>query len=486
MKSKGWTFWKQFIVGLIVASVIISQTVTEGFAQRSRQPNRKPNIIFILADDLGYGDLGCYGQKLIRTPNLDRMAAEGVRFTQVYAGSTVCAPSRAALMTGFHTGHGYIRGNGDIPLRPRDVTVAEVLKTAGYTTSVIGKWGLGTVATTGRPDQQGFDESFGYLDHTHAHRQYTNHLWKNGEVFPVNLEKDYANDLFAQAALDFIGRNSSRPFFLYLALTVPHAELRVPEDSLKEYQGKFPETPFVNAKADAVPSHPPAKERRPTIGYRSQPTPRAAFAAMVTRMDRHVGQILARLRELGIDDNTIVFFSSDNGPHREGGADPQFFKSAGPLRGIKRDLYEGGIRVPMIVRWPGRIKSGSVSNDVWAFWDFLPTAAEIARATAPNNIDGISMLPALLGRRQRPHQYLYWEFFERGFHQAVRMGDWKAVRLGLEKPLELYNLRNDLGEQINIAQQHPDVVARIETILKTARTESEHWPARKSKVETSK
>ncbi|HZS06208.1 MAG TPA: arylsulfatase [Blastocatellia bacterium] len=440
---------------------------------------KKPNIIFIHADDLGYGDLSCYGQQKFRTPNIDRMANEGTRFTGYYAGSTVCAPSRAALMTGFHTGHAWIRGNGEIPLRPEDVTVAEVLKTAGYRTAVIGKWGLGTTATTGRPDRQGFDESFGFLDHTHAHRQYTGHLWKNGEVFPVDLEKDYAGDLFAQAALDFIGRNSRRPFFLYLAFTVPHAELRAPEDSMKEYRGKFPETPFVNARADAVPTIQPSPERLPSIGYRSQPTPRAAFAAMITRMDRHVGIILARLKELGIDDNTIVFFTSDNGPHKEGGADPVFFNSNGGLRGIKRDLYEGGIRVPMVVRWPGQIKAGRVSDQVWAHWDFLPTAAELVGVKAPAGIDGISMLPALLGKKQKQHEFLYWEFFERGFDQAVRMGDWKAVRNGADSPLELYDLKADRGEQNNVAAKYPEIVKRIEAYLKTARTESEQWKVKR-------
>jgi arylsulfatase A-like enzyme len=384
-------------------------------------------------------------------------------------------------MLGLHTGHNYIRGNGDIPLRPEDVTVAEVLKSAGYATAVIGKWGLGTAATTGRPDRQGFDESFGFLDHTHAHRQYTNHLWKNGEVFPVDLEKEYANDLFARAALDFIGRHRDRPFFLYLALTVPHAELRAPEEAVKEYRGKFPETPFVNAKADAVPAADPSPERRASIGYRSQPAPRAAFAAMVARMDRHVGEVLARLKELKLDGNTVVFFTSDNGPHKEGGADPGYFRSAGPLRGIKRDLYEGGIRVPMIVRWPGRVKAGTVSEQVWAHWDFLPTAAEIAGARAPERGDGISMLASLMGRKQRDHEFLYWEFHERLFDQAVRMGDWKAIRHAADAPLELYDLKTDPGEEKNLAAEHPEVVAKLEACLKTARTESAQWPVKRSK-----
>lgn len=470
---------KRKMIGLCLIGLAIALSALPVKPQgRTAQTNKRPNIVFIHADDLGYGDLSCYGQQKFRTPNLDRMAAEGVRFTQYYAGSTVCGPSRCVLMTGLNTGHAYIRGNGDIPLRPEDVTVAEVLKSVGYRTAIIGKWGLGTKATTGWPAKQGFDESFGYLDHTHAHRQYTDHLWKNGEVFPVNLEKDYANDLFASAALDFIGQNQAQPFFLYLAFTVPHAELRVPEDSLSEFRGKFPETPFVNEKADAIASAKPSTERQPTVGYRSQPTPHAAFAAMVTRMDRHVGQVLAKLKELSLDDNTIIFFTSDNGPHKEGGGDPVFFNSSGGLRGIKRDLYEGGIRMPMIVRWPGKVKAGQVSNQIWAHWDFLPTVAELAGAKAPPNLDGISMLNALSGRKQKNHDFLYWEFYEREFEQAVRMGDWKAVRHGLNQPLELYNLKDDLYEKNDIAAQKPDVVKKIENYLKTARTESEIWKAK--------
>lgn len=470
---------KHHLVALFTFAVVVALNAV-AFAQgRTSKSAKRPNIIFIQADDLGYGDLSCYGQQKFKTPNLDRMAAQGVRFTQYYSGSTVCAPSRSALMTGLHTGHAYVRGNGDVALRPEDVTIAEVLKSAGYTTAIFGKWGLGTAATTGRPDKQGFDESFGFLDHTHAHRQYVDHLWKNGEVVRVDLEKDYANDLFTQAATDFIGKNRAQPFFVYLAFTVPHAELRVPEDSFKPFDGKFPEVPFSNPKADAIPAMKPSGDRQPTIGYRSQPKPYATFAAMVTRMDAHVGQVLAKLKELGLDDNTIVLFTSDNGPHKEGGANPEFFDSNGRLRGIKRDMYEGGIRVPMIVRWPGQVKAGQISNQVWAHWDFLPTAAELAGAKVPAGLDGISMVGALLGRRQRQHDYLYWEFYERGFEQAVRMGDWKAVRHGLDQPIELYNLKTDLAEANNVAAQYLDVVKKIEAILKNARTESQLWQAQK-------
>ncbi len=437
---------------------------------------RRPNIILIQADDLGYGDLSCYGQRRFATPNIDRLAAEGTRFTQYYSGSTVCAPSRASLMTGLHTGHAPIRGNGDHPLRPEDLTVAELLRGAGYATAVVGKWGLGTVDTTGRPDRQGFDESFGFLDHTHAHRQYTDHLWKNGEAVPVDLEKDYVNDLFAASALEFIGRNAERPFFLYLAFTVPHAELRAPDEAVAPHRGRFAESPFTNSRADATPAHAPSRVRRASIGYRSQPEPRASFAGMVTRMDQHVGQLMARLREQGLDRETLVLFTSDNGPHREAGADPDFFDSNGPLRGIKRDLYEGGIRVPMIARWPGRVKAGTVSAQVWAHWDFLATAAAAAGVPAPAGGDGISMLPALFGKRPRQHEFLYWEFHERGFEQAVRMGDWKAVRHAPEGRLELYELQRDPGEQRDVAAQQPAVVRKIEGYLKTARTPSELWP----------
>lgn len=436
---------------------------------------RRPNIIFIMADDLGYGDLSVYGQRRFRTPNIDRMAVEGVRFTSYYAGSTVCAPSRAALMTGLHTGHGRIRGNGDHPLQPEEVTVAEVLKSAGYRTAVFGKWGLGTAATTGRPDLQGFDESLGVLDHTHAHRQYTNHLWKNGEILQVDLEKDYVNDLFTKATVEFIERQKADPFFIYLAFTAPHAELRVPEDSLKEFQGQFEETPFRNEKADIVAAADPSRERRPTIGYRSQQTPRAAFAAMVTRLDHQVGQVLGALKKNGIDRETIVFFTSDNGPHREGGADPDFFDSNGPFRGIKRDLYEGGIRVPMIVRWPGKIATGQISDHPWAHWDFLPTAAALAGAVRPDSVDGVSTLPVLLGHRTRSASNLYWEFYERGFDQALRSGDWKAVRRGVSGSVELYNLRSDPGERTDLALRHPKTLRRMTQLLSRSRTGSAMW-----------
>ena len=439
-----------------------------------------PNILLIQADDLGYGDLSAYGQARFQTPSLDKLAREGTRFTRYYSGSTVCAPSRAALLTGFHTGHAWVRGNGgaargDIPLRLEDVTIAEVLRDAGYRTALIGKWGLGHIGTTGLPGRQGFDLSFGLLDQRHAHRQFTDHLYRDGERVPVSLT-DYANDLFTREAAAFIERDDQRPFFIYLNYTVPHAELRAPDDAVKAYQGKYPEQPFSNPKADAVQTG--AGPDTPSLGYRSQPTPHAAFAAMITRMDRDIGRLTDLIGARGLDRRTLVLFTSDNGPHQEGGGDPAFFNSSGGLRGIKRDLYEGGIRVPMIARWTGTIPAGRVSDHPWAHWDMLPTLAEVARAKAPARIDGISMVRALGGRSQPTHPFFYWEFHERGFQRAVLMGRWKAVRLKNGAPLELYDLQTDSHEERNVAGTNAAIVSKIEAYLKTARTESELWPVK--------
>jgi arylsulfatase A len=454
----------------VTVVVTLGRTVVPGGAQT---PAPRPNIILIQADDLGYGDLGAYGQRHFSTPNIDRLAAEGLRFTQYYSGSTVCAPSRASLMTGLHTGHVWVRGNGEIPLRPEDATVGMALREAGYRTAVIGKWGLGSVGTTGLPPLKGFEYSFGFLDHRHAHRQYTDHLFRNGARVPVDVQRDYVGDLFTSEALEFIGRRDERPFFLYLNYTVPHAELRAPEEAIAPFRSKFEEpAPFTNAGADARVTGADG----PSLGYRSQPTPRAAFAAMITRMDGDVGRIMAGLRDAGQDARTLVLFTSDNGPHREGGADPVFFGSSGPLRGVKRDLYEGGIRVPMIARWPGTVPAGRTSDHPWAHWDFFPTAAELAGARAPADLDGMSMTRALRGEAQPTHAFFYWEFHERGFQQAVRMGSWKAVRVKPGAPLELYDLSRDVPEASNVAANHPDVIEKIEAYLKSARTPSDRWP----------
>ena len=430
------------------------------------QQRRKPNIIFIMADDLGYGDLGCFGQKRIQTPNLDRMAAEGVRFTDVYAGSTVCAPSRCALMTGYHMGHALVRGNGRVPLRPEDVTVAKLLKQAGYATGIVGKWGLGEAGSTGIPNKQGFDTWFGYLNQRHAHNYWPAFLWRNETKAQLRNEVnhvvggrdrspggvatkrvDYSHDLFATEALAFVEKHKAGPFFLYLALTIPHANNEAGREGM--------EVPDLGPYADK--DWPPAQK---------------GTAAMITRMDRDVGRLFALLKKLGLDDDTIVFFTSDNGPHREGGNNPDFSDSNGPLRGIKRDLYEGGIRVPMIVHWPGQIRAGAVSDFPWAFWDVLPTCCELAGSKWPKGIDGISVVPVLRGETLKLERYLYWEFFEGAYKQAVRQGKWKGVRFGTKEPLELYDLEKDIGETKNIAGEHPGVVKQLEQIMAAARTDS--------------
>lgn len=445
----------------------------------------QPNIIYILADDLGYGDLSCYGQTQFRTPNLDRMARDGMRFTDHYAGCTVCAPSRAALMTGLHTGHSLVRGNyetgphgfgGELPLRPEDVTLAEVLQGAGYRTAAIGKWGMGMDGTTGEPNKKGFDLAYGFLNQAHAHHYYPEYVFRNGKKEPIpanrgGQRKVFIEDRFADEGLAFIDANQKQPFFIYWAFLTPHAELVAPDDSLVPFQGIWPETPYIGSRQGS-------DGKVPLGAYASQATPRAAFAGMVTRLDRTVGRVMAKLKALGLDQDTILLFSSDNGPHLEGGADPDFFNSSGPLTGRKRDLYEGGIRIPMIARWPGRIAPGSTTGHVSAFWDILPTCAELAGVLVPAGLDGLSFVPTLLGRgEQSQHAFLYWEFHERGYtEQAARMGDWKAVRHGPNQPLELYNLSRDLAENQDVAGQHPQIVEKLEAYLDDARTDSELWP----------
>lgn len=443
-----------------------------------------PNIVLILVDDLGYGDIGLNGQEYIETPNLDQMALDGMVLSQFYAGSPVCAPSRSALMTGMHTGHTHIRGNKEIqpegqePILDSLTTIAEVLKSSGYVTGAFGKWGLGFVGTEGDPLNQGFDQFYGYNCQRQSHRYYPPHLWSNDTriELPNNNPQNadgYAPDLIQKEALGFIETNADKPFFLFLPYTLPHAELVVPEDSLfQKYKGKFEEVPYHGN--DYVPG-----EAR--TGYASQPYPKAAYAAMVNRIDVYVGQVMAKLVELGIDENTLVIFTSDNGPAKEGGADPDFFDSNGIYRGYKRDVYEGGVRVPFIARWPGKIASGATNTHVSAFWDLLPTFAEIADVDVKHKIDGLSILPALIDKgEQQEHSYLYWEFHEQGGKQAVRKGDWKAVRLNVkdnpDEAIELYDLKEDPEEQKNLALQYPHIVEEMATIMDEAHVESDIFP----------
>jgi len=437
----------------------------------------RPNIIFILADDLGYGDVGCYGQEHIRTPNIDRLAATGMRFTRAYAGSTVCAPSRCVLMTGLHTGHCRVRGNGgQTPLaqslRPQDVTVASILKKAGYTTGLFGKWGLGDagIQEVGLPRRQGFDCFFGYLNQTHAHNYYPTFLWRNEDKVRLrnvvtnelpsgagvaSVRVDYSPDLITDEALAFIRRSADKPFFLYFAPTLPHAN--------NEARNRGLEVPDYGEYSS-----------------RDWPDPEKGFAAMVTRLDRDVGRILHLLRELNLENKTLVIFTSDNGPHKEGGRDPGFHHSSGPFRGIKRDLYEGGIRVPFIVSWPGVVPPATVSHEAVWFPDFLPTAAALAGARPPERLDGVNLLPVLrkttvtLDRRAP----MYWEFHEGGFKQAVLYKDWKLVSLDPDLPPELYDLSTDPTEKTNVASQNRQIVSSLRIMLDRARTDSPDWPVK--------
>ncbi len=455
-----------------------------------------PNIIFILADDLGYGDLGVYGQKHIRTPNIDRLARKGMRFTDFYAGSTVCAPSRAALMTGQHTGHVYVRGNGEVPLRENDTTLAQRLKAAGYVNGMVGKWGLGLQGTTGTPECKGWDYFSGHLHHIEGHYQRPDSAWQiiNGQSVRVPLPAGkYANEWFKDEALRFIqlqgmtplkrlqqssnssvfsnsptASNTTKPFFLYVSFTLPHAELKTNPKYLRKYIRRG-QSIFGEEKA-----HPPGQH------YGPQPYPKAAYAAMVTEMDDYVGEIMKQLRKAGLEENTIVIFASDNGTHVEGGRTKEdameTFKSSGALRGVKRDLYEGGMRIPFIVSWKNRIKAGSVNPHNGAFWDMPATFAEIAGVSAPGG-DGISFLPALLGNAQPSHEFLYWEFGEGGFKQALRQGNWKAIRYysnGQPDRTELFDLSTDIGEQKNLADSEPAKVKEMERLMDSARRPSEH------------
>ncbi len=432
-----------------------------------------PNIIYILADDLGINDFGCYGQEIMKTPSVDRMAREGMQFYNHYSGSTVCAPTRSCLMTGQHTGMTRVRGNGGAFLKSEDVTVAEVLKEAGYETGLIGKWGLGEEGSAGVPNSQGFDFFYGYLNQSRAHRYYPDWIWRNEEKehYPNNATERnvYIHDRFTEEGLNWIEEKSETeaPFFLYMAYTLSHVDLDVPDDSM---------APYLKVIEEAGPYHNPAYPK----GYRDHPTPRACFAGMTSRLDRDVGQILDQLEKLGIAENTLVIFSSDNGPTSAGGADPDYFDGNGIYKGIKRDLYEGGIRAPMIAHWPGTIKPGSKSDHISAHWDVLATLAEVAGAEEPDAQVGISFAPTLLGQAdsQQQHEYLYWELYERGGKQAIRKGDWKAVRLnriqaGSEAPWEIYNLANDPSETGDLAEQYPELQTEFQKIVAGASTPNE-------------
>jgi len=440
-----------------------------------------PNVIYILADDLGYGEVGVYGQTKIKTPNIDQLSKDGIRFTQHYSGSTVCAPTRSTLLEGKHTGHSTVRGNGKMgkgreqgnhPLPEGSRTIGHIFQEKGYTTGIFGKWGLGGKTSTGHPAKQGFDAFSGYLDHKHAHNYYPDYIYRFGKEVELDnkvkvhglgknrsldyksyLGNEYVPDLMLEDALTFINKSKDKPFFLYYPLTIPHVALQATEESLKEYMGKFEEVAYKGK------------------GYTPHQYPRAAHAAMVTHMDKHIGKLLAELKSLGLDENTIVMFSSDNGPSVEGGYDNVYFDASGGLRGRKRDLYEGGIRAPFIVKWPGVIKANTVTEHISAQWDLMSTFADITGNKTNKDSNGISFLPTLLGqaKKQQQHPHLYWEFWEGKGKQAIRMGDWKAVRLGVKKnpnaPIELYNLSIDPNEQNNVAKQNPKIVKQIELAM---------------------
>ncbi|MCF8224272.1 MAG: arylsulfatase [Bacteroidales bacterium] len=471
---------KKYCLPVILLALLLS-SCNQKYGSDEKEVLR-PNIIYILADDLGYGDLSCFGQEKFQTPRIDQMAAEGMVFTQHYSGSTVCAPSRASLFTGLHTGHAPIRGNkgmngGGYPVDDTIPMMSEMLKDQGYVTGAFGKWGMGYPGSEGSPDKRGFDEWFGYNSQMLAHNYYPEFLWHNDRkvVLEGNAdggEEQYSFDLIHQRAMQFLEVNKDTSFFLYLPYTIPHAELIVPDDSIfRSYMGKYPETPWKGVDDG------PRYRKGP---YGSQDNPHAAFAAMVARLDMAVGDVLDRVREYGITENTLVIFTSDNGTHLEGGADPEFFDSNGPFRGYKRDLYEGGIRVPTIAWWPGTVTADTMCDHVSAFWDMFPTFAELAGGKAPEGIDGISMVPSLTGKGYQPeHSRLYWEFHEKGGRVALREGDWKAVRYNVfEDPnsvIELYNLAEDPGETNNVVKEYPEVERRMDALIRTSRISHPVW-----------
>lgn len=459
-------------------SFLILLFVTYGLHTSAQQ---KPNVIFILADDMGYGDLGCYGQTLIETPNIDKLASAGMRFTQFYAGTSVCAPSRASLMTGLHTGHTPIRGNKEIkpegqqPLPDSIFTMPEMFKAAGYKTGAFGKWGLGFPGSVGDPVNQGVDQFFGYNCQRESHNFFPGHLWNNLQRVmlknTIGSQVEYAPELIQKQALTFMEQNKSAPFFMYMAYTLPHAGLQLPDgdQTFEYYKKKFAEQPR-NIKSTWNGQ-----------GYQPQAYPHAAYAAMVTKLDTYVGDLLSKLKELGLEKNTLIIFTSDNGPHREGGNEPEFFNSNAGFKGIKRQLTEGGIREPVIASWPGKIKAGQTAGYVGAFWDFFPTFAELAGQSLPFGTDGISLVPLLLNKgKQKQHDFLYWEFHEDGGRQAVRMGDWKGIKEGVmkdaESPIALYNLAKDPKESNNLSVQYPEVVKKIQEIMRREHVEELNFP----------
>lgn len=467
--------------GLTFASGLLAQNPASSGNLKS---SSLPNVVFILADDLGYGDLSCYGQRKFSTPNIDRLAREGMLFTQHYTGCTVSAPSRSSLMTGMHTGHTPIRGNkswepeGQWPLPANSFTMAEMLKARGYVTGAFGKWGLGFVGTEGDPNLQGFDEFYGYNCQSLAHNYYPYYLWHNRQKVSMsgnegNKTGDYAPDKIHEAALRFMEENKTNPFFLFYPTTIPHAELVAKEEYMKLFSGKFePEKKY--AGVDSGPNF-----RKGAYG--SQTEVHATFAAMVKELDDYVGSLLQKLQQLGIEQNTIVIFASDNGPHKEGGADPDYFNSNGGFKGYKRDLYEGGIRTPLLVKWPSKVPQGVVSDHISAFWDIMPTLAEITGAPLLQNTDGISFLPSLLNEGlQKEHEYLYWEFHEQGGRMAVRMGKWKGIIQKVDAnpqgKMELYDLSVDKSEMKDVSALNPDIVKQMERIMKEAHTPSAVFP----------
>lgn len=453
------------------------------FIDKNQQQSKvdKPNIIYILADDLGVGYLSIFGQENFKTPNIDKLAKEGMIFTQFYAGAAVCTPSRSSLLTGLHTGHTFVRGNkeirpeGQLPLPENTVTLSKMLQAKGNTTGAFSKWGLGFPGSEGDPMNQGFDRFYGYNCQRLGHHYYPYHLWDNNQKLMLTENEgfkkgQYAPDLIYQEALKFMDKNKDKPFFLYYPSIIPHAELSAPKEYMDKFIGKLnPEKAFKG--------HDEGEDYRDGK-YESQPYTHAAFAAMITLLDNQVGEIVQKVKDLGLEKNTIIIFTSDNGAHKEGGADPDFFNSSAGMRGYKRDLFEGGIRVPMIVKWKEKVKKGSKTNHISAFWDIFPTFTGITNAKTPENLDGISFLPTLLGKSNQPkHDYLYWEFHELGGRQAIRKDHWKLVKYNVKKEpfYYLFDLDKDTFETKNLTTEFPEETNQLIKILENARTTSDYF-----------